>query len=63
MNIELMFLKKAIEDKNFLSFSYEGKIYKKVKPFKIENKILKCDVGSFEIKKLSRVTVLKERFK
>ena len=62
MSIELMFLKKAIEDKNFLSFSYDGKIYKKIKPFKIENEILKCDIGEFKIGKLSRVTVLKERF-
>lgn len=57
-----MFLKKAIEDKNFVSFSYEDKIYKKVKPFKIENELLKCDVGEFEIGRLSKVTILKERF-
>ncbi len=62
VSIELMFLKKAIEDKNFISFSYEGKVYKKVKPFKIENDVLKCDVGEFEIKDLKKITVLKDRF-
>lgn len=57
-----MFLKKAIEDKNFVSFFYEGKNYKKVKPLKIVENILTCDVGSFEIGDIKKLTVLKERF-
>lgn len=62
MSIEKLFIQKAIEDKNYVSFSYEGKAYKSVKPFSIENDVLKCDVGEFEIKNLKKVTVLKERF-
>ena len=61
MNIELMFLKKAIEDKNFVSFSYEGKNYKKIKPLKIVENMINCDVASFEIGKIKKLTVLKER--
>ena len=62
MSIELMFLKKAIEDKNFVSFSCEGKNHKKVKPLKIIDDLVKCDIGSFEIAKIKKLTVLKERF-
>ena len=62
MNIELRFLQKAIEDKNFVSFSYSGKNYKKVKPLKLENQVLKCDIGQFEHEKLSKIKVLKEKF-
>ena len=62
MNIELRFLQKAIEDKNYVSFSCEGKSYKKVKPFSIEDEILKCDVGKFKAKALKKIVVLKERF-
>ena len=62
MNIEFRFLQKAIEDKNFVSFSYENKSYKKVKPLKIGDDKITCDVGSFEISKLKKLTVLKERF-
>jgi len=61
VNIELMFLKKAIEDKNFVSFSYEGKNYKKIKPLKIVENMINCDVASFEIGKIKKLTVLKER--
>jgi len=56
-----MFLKKAIEDKNFVSFSYEGKNYKKIKPLKIVENMINCDVASFEIGKIKKLTVLKER--
>ena len=62
MNIEFRFLQKAIEDKNFVSFSYENKSYKKVKPLKIIDNIVKCDVGEFEISKIRKLTVLRERF-
>lgn len=57
-----MFLKKAIEDKNFVSFSCDGKSYKRVKPLKIIEGVINCDVGSFEIGKVKKLTVLKERF-
>lgn len=62
MTIEKRFLQKAIEDKNFISFSYDGKSYKKVKPLKIVDSVVKCDVREFEISKLKKLTVLKERF-
>lgn len=62
MNIEFRFLQKAIEDKNFVSFSYENKSYKKVKPIKISDDKITCDMGSFEISKIKKLTVLKERF-
>ncbi|WP_320035503.1 hypothetical protein [Halarcobacter sp.] len=62
MNIEYRFLQKAIEDKNFVCFSCERKSYKRVKPLKIfENKVT-CDVGNFEVKMIKKLTVLKERF-
>ena len=36
MNIEFRFLQKAIEDKNYVSFSYENKSYKNIKPLKLD---------------------------
>jgi predicted DNA-binding transcriptional regulator YafY len=39
MNIELRFLQKAIADKNYISFSYENKSYKNIKPLKLDVKI------------------------
>lgn len=62
MTIEQRFLQKAVEDKNYVSFSYEAKSYKRVKPLKIEDTILHSDSGKFEIGKLFRVQVLKDRF-
>jgi hypothetical protein len=62
MNIEFRFLQKAIEDKNYVSFSYENKSYKKVNPLKIIDNIVKCDVGEVEISRLRKLTVLRERF-
>lgn len=62
MSIELIFLKKAIEDKNFISFSYEGKNYKRVKPLKIIDSKINCDAGNFEIGSIKKLTILKERF-
>jgi len=62
MTIEQRFLQKAVEDKNYVSFSHESKSYKKVKPLKIKENMLHSDSGKFEIGKLSRVQVLKDRF-
>jgi len=62
MNIEFHFLKKAIEDKNFVSFSYDGKNFKKVTPFSISNELLKCNVGEFDIKTIKKLTILKDKF-
>ena len=62
MNIEQRFLQKVIEDNNYVSFSYDKKSYKKVKPLKIENDILKTDSNSFEIKNIKKLILLKEKF-
>ena len=63
MNIELRFLEKAILDKNYISFKYEGKSYKKLKALKLENKeILYTDNGTFEFSKVVKFSVLKDRF-
>lgn len=66
MNIELRFLQKAIEDKNYVSFFYENKSINKLKPLKIT---VKDDLYSlhtqdkiYEYKKISRLQVLKVRF-
>ncbi len=66
MNIELRFLQKAIEDKNYVSFFYENKSIKKIKPLKL---IVKDELYSlhtqdkiFEYKKITKLLILKERF-
>jgi len=66
MNIELKFLQKAIVDKNYVSFFYENKSIKKIKPFKL---IVKDDLYSlhtqdkiFEYKKITKLQILRERF-
>jgi hypothetical protein len=66
MNIELRFLQKAIEDKNYVSFFHEGKSYKKVKPLKlelIENKYtFSANIGVFDFGTISKIKILKDRF-
>ena len=63
MNIEHRFLQKAITDKNYISFSYENKSYKNVKPLKLdsENRLF-SDKGVFEFSKIGKLVVLRERF-
>jgi len=62
MNIQVRFLQKAIEDKNYISFNYESKSYKKVKPLKLQEDILHTDNGTFEFSKVEKFVVLKHRF-
>ncbi|MEZ4694618.1 MAG: hypothetical protein R2837_11675 [Aliarcobacter sp.] len=63
MNIEYRFLQKAIEDKNYISFSYENINYKKVKPLKLDDENrLTSDKGVFEFGKIKKLVVLKDRF-
>lgn len=63
MNIEYRFLQKAIVDKNYVSFSYENRNYKKVKPLKLDDETrLTSDKGVFEFGKINKLVVLKERF-
>lgn len=62
MNIELHFLNKAIEDKNYVSFTFKNKKYAKVKPLSLKDDTLKSDKGEFSFKDIKKLTVLKERF-
>lgn len=66
MNIELRFLQKAIEDKNYISFSYKYTKYIKVKPISlklIDNKyILNTGSEEFEFNKILKLKILKDRF-
>ena len=63
MNIEFRFLQKAIEDKNYVSFSYENKNFKNIKPLKLDvDYKLYSDKGVFEFTKIRKLVVLKERF-
>lgn len=63
MNIEFRFLQKAIQDKNYISFTYENKSFKSIKPLKldIENKLY-SDKGLFEFEKITKIQILKTRF-
>ena len=63
MNIELRFLRKAIADKNYISFNYENQSFKNVKPLKLdEQNRVHCDKGVFEFEKVGKLVVLRERF-
>ncbi|BAK74668.1 hypothetical protein CP964_11720 [Arcobacter defluvii] len=63
MNIEYKFLQKAINDKNYISFSYENKSYKNIKPLKLDNENrLYSDKGVFEFEKIKKLVVLREKF-
>jgi len=66
MNIELRFLEKAIVDKNYVSFFYENKSIKKIKPLKLTVKddlyFLHTQDNIFEYKKITKLQILKERF-
>lgn len=62
MNKEQRFLLKDIEDKNFVSFSYEEKSFKAIKPLKFENSLIYTDNGNFELEKVMKVVILKDRF-
>ena len=67
MNIELRFLQKAIDDKNFVSFSYENKTYQKIKLTKLLQKeniyYLYCEEICFHYDLMKNITILKERYK
>ncbi|MBU0923977.1 hypothetical protein KKG81_03750 [bacterium] len=63
MNIEFRFLQKAINDKNYISFTYEDKSYKNIKAIKIdEQNIIHCDNGLFEFEKIKKLQILKNKF-
>ena len=63
MNIEFRFLQKAIADKNYISFTYEDKNYKNIKPLKLDDKNrLYSDKGIFEFEKMTKIQILKNQF-
>lgn len=65
MNIELRFLQKAIEDKNYISFTYNNKKYIKIKPLKFimkDNYLLKTTSEDFDFKLIRKLQILKEKF-
>ncbi len=62
MNIEQRFLLKAIDDKNFVCFNYEDKSFKNIKVLKFEDGLLFTDSGNFELEKIKKVVILKDRF-
>ena len=63
MNIEFRFLQKAIADKNYISFTYEDKSYKNIKPLKHKKKnIIHCDKGLFEFERIKKLQILKNKF-
>ena len=55
MNIELRFLEKAIKDKNYISFTYKGKKYEKIKSSKLKEM-------NFELKLIKKLIILKNKF-
>ena len=63
MNIEFRFLQKAIQDKNYISFTYESKNYKNIKPLKLDDKNrLYSDKDIFEFGKMAKIQILKNQF-
>lgn len=63
MNIEFRFLQKAIQDKNYISFSYENKYYKDIKPLKFDiNNKLHTHKDIFEFEKIRNLQILKNKF-
>ena len=65
MNIELRFLQKAIQDKNYISFTYKNKKYSKIKPFKLvgdEILILKTEFLDFQFELITKLKIFKEKY-
>ena len=66
MNIELRFLQKVVNDRNFVEFTYENKQYKNMKALSLEDKNnnykLQTNEGLFEFKKIKSLKILKNKF-
>ena len=62
MNIEFLFLRKAIQDKNYISFSHKDMQFKNVKAIKITEETLYTDQGDYCLLKIKKVKILKERY-
>jgi hypothetical protein len=63
MNIEFRFLQKAIVDKNYISFNYENKSFRNIKPLKLDGRnTLHSDKGVFDFEKMKKLQILKNKF-
>ena len=63
MNVEFRFLQKAIQDKNYISFTYESNSYKNLKALKLDDENrLYTNNGIFEFEKIKRLQILKNKF-
>ena len=66
MNIELKFLQKAIEDKNYINFTYNDKKYKNIIPLKLEeiesSYFLHTKETNYDFKLIKKLVILKEKF-
>jgi len=66
MNIELRFLQKAIEDKNYISFSYENQKHSKVKPLELLEEegvyTLKILNKTYDFIKMKKLQISREKF-
>lgn len=62
MNIEFLFLRKAIKDKNYISFKHDNVHLKNVKASKITEETLYTNQGDYCLLKIKKVKILKERY-
>jgi|GEM_PF-1067478 len=66
MNIELRFLEKAIEDKNYINFTYNGKKYQRIEPIELQkvnsSYFLYTKGMNFEFKLIKKLITLKDKF-
>ncbi len=62
MNIEFLFLRKAIKDKNYISFSYKNIHLRNVKAAKITEEMLYTNQGDYALEKIKKIKILKERY-
>lgn len=66
MNIELRFLQKAIEDRNYICFFYDKCNIKNIKPLSLKEKennyFLQTESETFEFGKIEKLKILKSKF-
>ncbi|MBP7742065.1 MAG: hypothetical protein KA073_01665 [Aliarcobacter sp.] len=63
MNVEFRFLQKAIQDKNYISFTYESNSYKNLKALKLDDENrLYTNNGIFQFEKIKKLQILKNKF-
>ncbi len=62
MNIEYMFLQKAVKNRNYIEFLYLQKEYKNIKAIEINSEFIKSKKKEFKIKDIKKLTIKKERF-